>query len=244
MRANSASLVSIDFWNTLVIAHTGGDTRNDRRFEAVRDIAENHGIILSRKVYQKAHAEASRNFNKVWFNEQRTPGTVEMVKEMLHHLEFSVQEFELKYLVQVFENALLEGPPDLTPQVEEVLPQLANRYTLGVISDTMFTPGRVIRKYLHQKGISRYFSGFIFSDEVGFSKPNPQAFRKLLEPNHCRADESWHIGDLQKTDVTGAKNVGMQTILYTGITDNQEAVTTADYVLGTWEEIGELLLSN
>lgn len=244
MPTNTTSLVSVDFWNTLVVAHTGGDTRNNRRFEAVRDIAEKHGTTLSRDVYQKAHAEASRNFNKVWFNEQRTPGTVELVKEILHHLKFSIPESDLKYLIKAFENALLAGPPDLAPHVEEVLPKLASQYTLGVISDTMFTPGRVIRKYLDHKRISRYFSGFIFSDEVGFSKPNPRAYRKLLKSNHCRADDSWHIGDLQKTDVTGAKNVGMRAILYTGVTEDQELKTTADYVFESWEEIGHLLLSN
>lgn len=239
---NNHSLVSIDFWNTLVVAATGGDERHRVRIEALREVAGRYRGELADHEFQAAKQEASKRFDQVWLGEQRTPTTLELVQNVVNYLNLPVSQDETAYLVQAFEESLWDGPPRLVDEVEAILPELASRYRLALISDTMYSPGRVLRQYLDNHGLLDYFDAFVFSDEVGYSKPNPQAFHSVLRSTECVAERSFHVGDLQPTDIKGAQSVGMKAILYTGVTAGQDKETTADYVLGSWDEIGGLLL--
>lgn len=79
----------------------------------------------------------------------------------------------------------------------------------------MYSPGRVIQSYLDSEKLAKYFQCFVFSNETGFRKPNPNAYYKALQATKSIAAESHHIGDLMATDIQGAKNVGMNAILFT-----------------------------
>ena len=87
-----------------------------------------------------------------------------------------------------------------------------------------------------------YFSAFSFSDETGVAKPHAFAFRKVLEELNCSPDEALHIGDIERTDIKGAVNVGMRAIKYCG--DNsvfldkyRDDSTQAEFVTDSWLEI-------
>ena len=45
-----------------------------------------------------------------------------------------------------------------------------------------------------------------------------------------------HIGDLEPTDVAGAKNVGAASALFAGDNDRFLGKTTADYTFTRWRE--------
>jgi putative hydrolase of the HAD superfamily len=61
-------------------------------------------------------------------------------------------------------------------------------------------------------GLSERFRQIFNSAEIGFEKPNPQAFRRALEavPN---AEPIWMIGDNVFADVQGAEALGIPAIL-------------------------------
>lgn len=243
--SDTNSMVTIDFWNTLVKGETGGKIRRDVRLKALREIALNHVDALSEEEVDEASRRTSREFHRIWFDHQRTPTTAELVRHILNHLGIDATEQETAYLVESFEESLWEGPPDLVEGVEEVLPELACSYSLAVISDTMYSPGRVLRKFLESRGLASYFDGFVFSDETGFSKPHPEAYTLMLDQTGCSAEQSWHIGDLMKTDVRGAREVGMKAILFTGVTgekDDEDTGIEPDHICNTWDEVEDLLL--
>lgn len=240
------SMITIDFWNTLVEGKSGGKIRRDVRLKALRKIALNYVEDLSNDEVEEASRETSREFRRIWFDQQRTPTTLELVRHILNHLGIDATQKEMEYLVEAFEESLWVGPPDFVEGVEEVLPELARNYYLAVISDTMYSPGRVLRKFLENSGLASHFDGFVFSDETGFSKPHPEAYTLLLDQAGCSARHSWHIGDLMKTDIRGAKQVGMKAILFTGVKGredyNDDSDVEPDHICDSWEEIGELLL--
>jgi len=70
-----------------------------------------------------------------------------------------------------------------------------------------------------------HFDHWSFSDEVGWYKPAPQIFEHALaglggiEPEHAA-----HVGDLRRTDVAGAKAMGMVAVRYRGVFDNAQVV--------------------
>ena len=243
--AKNDSLVSIDFWDTLVIASEGGKKRRQVRHEALCEISEEYVRNLPDTEIEAATQEASEEFHRVWFNQQRTPTAEELISNILGNLGIPATKEEMDYLVKVFEESLMDGPPELVPDAKETIAELDDNYKLALISDTMYSPGRVLRQFLDQNDLIGYFDDFIFSDETGFSKPNPEAYTRILEATGCRADESYHIGDRLNTDVKGAREVGMKAIYFTGVSGKSNGIDEnidPDFTCGSWREIREILL--
>jgi FMN phosphatase YigB (HAD superfamily) len=85
-----------------------------------------------------------------------------------------------------------------------------------------------------------YFSGFAFSDEIGVTKPNEQAFRCALAGMQLPPERVVHIGDLPNTDICGAKAVGMKAILINGISGRREECG-ADAVVSDYAALRQVL---
>lgn len=114
----------------------------------------------------------------------------------------------------------------------------------ALICDTGFTPGRVVRRLLRDHGIE--LDHHFFSDEVGAPKPYPPIFKAALEATGSAPETAVHIGDLRRTDITGARNAGMSTIRFAGMHDDgwaTEEITgdEADAVAHSWPEATDLL---
>lgn len=245
--SKNQGMVSIDFWDTLVDAAKGGKKRRKIRHEALCEISEGYVQEFPSAEIDAATKEASEEFNRIWFNQQRTPKAEELINKILINLGIPATKMEMDYLVKVFEESLLEGQPEILDGAKETIESLTGKYRVTLISDTMYSPGRVIRSFLQNNDLLDHFDSFLFSDEAGFSKPNPKAFHKMLKDTGCDAELSYHVGDRLNTDIAGAKKVGMQAILFTGIsmkgkaTDPKE-IAEPDYRCSSWQEVHELLL--
>jgi putative hydrolase of the HAD superfamily len=237
-------LICIDFWNTLVRATSNGEVRRQVRHDALARLAVAYNTGITKEKVGEANQLASRRFDEIWYGEQRTPTTLELVQIIMDHLELRPSREELQDLVVAYQDSLLAGPPDLAPGIHEALAELSGMAPLSIISDTMYSPGRVLRAYMEQKGIARYFSFYVFSDETGVSKPHPKAYRTALTYAKAEPARSWHIGDIQKTDIAGAKAAGMGAILFTGLSDNDRDNTTADHICDTWEDVVTVFRNN
>lgn len=112
--------------------------------------------------------------------------------------------------------AALAVPPEVFPDAEAVVAQLAGSFRLALICNTGATPGRVLRVLLDRFGLLRHFTAVIFSDEIGYRKPSPRAFYAALRGLGLQPGEVAHIGDNPLTDVHGAKRVGLRGVLLTG----------------------------
>jgi putative hydrolase of the HAD superfamily len=83
---------------------------------------------------------------------------------------------------------------------------------MGIVSNT-FVPGKILDRHLKEVGLLDYFPVRVYSSEVGFRKPNRRIFELALQQLDVRPEQSLFVGDLLKTDMVGARRVGMTTVL-------------------------------
>jgi HAD superfamily hydrolase (TIGR01509 family) len=233
-------VITIDFWNTLFDS-SNGDGRNDLRMATVYNEVKKHNKEISKETFDLALKASWEFFNKIWFSEQRTPAPIESIEFFWNYLGLPKDDEALDSIVYVFGNSILEYPPSLIPTPDQ-LTKLSKKYKLGIVSDTGFSPGTVLRSLIHKNGIYDLFSEFSFSDETGVSKPHPNAYLKILESLDVKPEESLHIGDIEKTDIIGAKKLGMKAIRYNGdptafVVKENSTESLADAVLFNWNDI-------
>ena len=99
---------------------------------------------------------------------------------------------------------------DIRPGTREVLMSLAQKYRLAVISNA---DGKIADVLAHC-GIADCFETITDSGIVGREKPHPAIFQAALQSLSTKPEESLYTGDVYSVDYAGAKNTGMQAVLF------------------------------
>lgn len=241
----SFKLITIDFWNTIFDSSSGLE-RNKYRLRALIEETDKLGFFIKQDELDTSMKSSWEYFNHVWMNEQRTPSSIDLVRFFWKKLKLEENQESMERISEIFANSILVHPPKLVNGVKEVLPQLKEKYQLAIVSDTGFSGGNVLRKLLEKESIIEYFDSFSFSDETGVAKPNKVAFQKVLNELNIEPSYALHVGDIENTDIVGAKSIGMKAIRFNGdtsrflIKDNPEK-TIADFETDKWSEIPELI---
>jgi putative hydrolase of the HAD superfamily len=114
---------------------------------------------------------------------------------------------------------------------------------LGIVCDVGMTPSHVLRQRLDGWGLLELFDHWSFSDEVGAYKPSARIFEHALaglgRPTPARVA---HVGDRLRTDVAGARAMGMVSVRYIGLYDDEdEGYTEADRVIADLRDLPKAL---
>ena len=100
----------------------------------------------------------------------------------------------------------------LFPKTKDVLTALKNAdYKLHIITNGFLEVQHI---KLENSGIKEYFDVILCSEEVGANKPAPETFLTALQMAKTNPQDSLMIGDDLISDIQGAKNVGMQGVLF------------------------------
>ncbi len=241
---NQPKAITIDFWDTMVDARVNGLKRQTQRLDALQEVGHATGTKLSTALIEAAYQAATETFYAQWKHAHKTLRTSDLVNLIWEELELNVDAALHQEVVTIFEEGLLYGPPQLAEGLPEALAWASNRFPLAIISDTMFSPGRVIRQYLASYDLLKHFSGFVFSDELGVSKPNPKAFKEAAYQLNTDPSTLLHIGDMPRTDVAGAVGVDAGSVLFTGIQNNETAAIQPHFLLHHWESLPNLLATS
>lgn len=101
--------------------------------------------------------------------------------------------------------------PDIKLQFEEII---AQGKSINILSNTGFIKGRSLKKLLSYYELADSISFQIYSDEVGFSKPNLEIFQLVFDQvnnsKKVQKSEILHIGDNSIADYNGAVNFGFE----------------------------------
>ena len=113
----------------------------------------------------------------------------------------------------------------LVPGTMELLDYLKPKYHLHLITNGF---QEVQHTKLSGSGLEPYFETLTVSEEVGVKKPNPEIFHYALRKAHATAEESLMIGDEMAVDIDGAREAGMDTLLFHPTEDRVEGERTYD----------------
>src|SRR5207249_4289937 len=99
------------------------------------------------------------------------------------------------------------------------------------------TPGHLVRGMLDDAGLLKYLEFQAFSDEVGVPKPGNEIFAKALVELGVRPSEAIHVGDLKRTDIAGARDIGMHAARFRGVHDDKSDASDAHIILDRHEQL-------
>ena len=227
--------VTFDLWDTVIIdesdepkrAEMGLLPKPEQRRQLVWEFL-NKQAPVSKEMVDLAYDVTDAAFGQVWYGQNVTWEVPERLSVLLKGLKRELPDSDLAELIRLHEDMELEVQPDLAEGIVDAVRELSKTYKLAVISDTLFSPGRVLRRLLADNNILDCFSSFAFSDEVGCAKPAPRAFHAVAKDLGIDLSEIVHIGDREQKDVDGAHNVGAKAIYTSVVKDRGSADTKAE----------------
>ncbi|HWY20970.1 MAG TPA: HAD family hydrolase [Candidatus Acidoferrum sp.] len=98
----------------------------------------------------------------------------------------------------------------ILPGTRDVLERISRKFRIAVISNA----DGGIECVLSRCGIADCFESITDSGIVGVEKPRAEIFEAALNQMKTRADECVYVGDVYSVDYLGARNVGMQAVLF------------------------------
>jgi HAD superfamily hydrolase (TIGR01549 family) len=202
-------VITFDFYNTLV-----------KFWPPLEDIQMAaclaKGLTVFREGIRRGYAKADILFNRANEEEPLSLRSPERRLEFFSNYEQAILETAgvpvTLGLAQELWQLAIAVPKQFTP-FEDTLPALTDLhqqgYRLGVITNLRADLGPLVR----QAGLEACLDFCVNSTLAGSEKPHPPIFQEALRRAAVGPDEVLHIGDQVRSDVAGARSMGMHAAL-------------------------------
>jgi putative hydrolase of the HAD superfamily len=226
--------VLFDFWDTLVpsadqlsYARAQGEALSKRLTEFGYSIKLDVMIRAFLENHQTCDEERKRT-------EIEVPVKIEVTR-LIEMLGFPESPKLIGKLTDAYQQVFIKYIPPPRPNAQQILKILKlSGYKLAVVSNTAC--GRCLHYHLEKHLLAQYLSATIFSDAIGYRKPNPKIFEVALAKLEVQPEETIHVGDNPYDDIFGAKRLGMKTILFSEKT-LPKTWAKADIVITTLKQL-------
>ena len=231
--------VTFDLWNTLL---TGTPGAVEIRSRFWREVIVERGLDIGDDLLHGTLSMLPTRFDEEW-RAGRQYGPTEALADCFTAFGDRLASEDRDALAAAFEAASYELKVAPVADAADVLSAVAaTGVAVGIISDTNLAVGRHLRTYLDQHRILRHVTFAAFSDEVGVYKPDPAIFRVALDGLGIDDPTTVaHVGDLMRTDVAGARAMGMVTVRFRGVVDDPEDGAEADHVIDRLADLSVVL---
>jgi putative hydrolase of the HAD superfamily len=241
--------IGFDLFNTLIMAEPGA--LDEAMTRLMGGLAKN-GLLPELEPFKKAYRDAAiqcitqanqdgiETHNRFW------------ISAALQHLGYAIapEDERISSAIEFYFSAFLDfchPVPDTLP----MLKTLKGPYRLALLSNFTHTPAAV--KLVHHLGLSRFFEVVLISGDIGYRKPHPLIFQKLIDALGGNKAEMLYVGDDPEADIQGALNAGIQPVWFTyardrgsplppGVTSDPSKVPAPDIPsISSWGELLALL---
>ena len=227
--------VTFDVGSTLLEDPDAESRKVERR--ALKHWLRSHGVVEKDRL-RGALASAGRAWSDA---DAGTPRVARKAADsIIDSLALVLTDRERASLRELMEEIYRQRPYYAAEGVADALARLEERgIGLGIVSNRGARPGRLMMQQLEANGLAGFFdpAAVVWSDEVGFSKPDPRIFSPCLSALGVPPERAVHVGDHKAKDVGGARQLGMATIRYAGIRDDEEDGPEADAVIFDYGEL-------
>ena len=228
--------ITVDFWGTLLFDGPASDNRyKTRRMRDFETILAGAGLRASAAALDRAYEESAVYLGRIWATDRDVP-VEDHVRAIVGVIDRDVARRltpeVLAALVDAYARPILLVPPTVDDGALGALQKLRDLgYTLAVVSNTMRTPGAMLRRVLERYGLLACFAHTVFSDEIGVRKPDPAIFLGALRALDARPAHAIHVGDDPVLDVEGARAAGMRVVQVTSASPAALASRAPDAVV-------------
>ena len=201
--------ISFDFYNTLVRFWPPLD-------EIQQAACQELGLQVSKEAINRGYSVAD-----VYFNQENA------TRPLATRSEEDRLAFFSRYEQIILENAGMPVSLDLAKQIwkmamsvpkdfitfEDVIPSLSALHSAGYRLGVLSNLRRDMDPLCERLGLAPYLDFCINSTEAGAEKPHAPIFLAALKQMAAAPGEAVHVGDQYRSDVLGARAVGMHSVL-------------------------------
>ena len=212
--------VTFDFWETIFMDTPELDRRRDQlRCQGLHENLAKLGVEVSIEDLADGFRESTAWLASIWKKGEQV-STLEQIRYIVNHATKNraillTDPEALMRIEESYWSPSLTAPATLNAEAPEVFQRLrGRRLKIGLICNTGPGPGHALRELMQREGVLDYFDATIFSDEVGYGKPDPRIFLTAAERLGLEPSDILHVGDNIENDVRGAQRAGMKTLLF------------------------------
>jgi len=210
--------VTFDLWFTLLPSNRELDRQWEKmRRKSTYQIFADHGFLFDNKRLKvkirtfDAEINRQRKLNGIDFStDEHIARLVQFIAPTALNNRKLHDQLKETYIFPILDVVppIGDGVPDMLATLKE------NGWKIGLISNTGKTSGATFRQLFQQFDILKFFDDCVFSDEIGYYKPNQQIFRAAEERLGLQFNELVHVGDMISADICGALGAGWQAIYF------------------------------
>lgn len=169
----------------------------------------------------------------------------EMLESMVAELPFLVSQSRIEQLVEIRNDRMKKALTCVHPDILYTLERLkAAGIKLCLVSNADI----IDKKYWDISPMKKYFDAAVFSCDVGMVKPDEKIYHFAMELLGVTAGESVFIGDGGSNELSGAKAVGMTTVLTEFLSvksrdTRDRIIKSADFITADFKEIYNIIVN-
>ncbi len=241
--------IGFDLFNTLITAHP--DAVSEAVMRLINSLQQ-QGFSFQENEFKKAYRETAiaiiqetRKDGKETHNRFWISGALQILG-----YDLGPEDPRIATALEAYFSAFMDYC-HLIPGTIEMLKRLTNAYSLGLLSN--FTHSPAARQLIDALSLRPFFDIILISGELGYRKPHPFVFERLIEEFGMETNEILYVGDDPEPDVNGALRAGIQAVWFTYAKDHH--IPTVPGILAsspekpqcevlrvsTWEEFLALL---
>jgi len=208
--------IGFDLFNTLI---TMDPQALDEAMGRLLTSLEGSDLSLEHEAFKQAYWESTLRFLKEARQNGRETHNRFWISEALETLGYKLppDDPRITSAVDDYFSAFLQYCR-LIPGTIEMLESIKGRCRLGLLSNFTHAPAAI--EIIKEMSLRPFFDVVLVSGELGYRKPHPLVFTRLIDQLGVEKNQILFVGDDPEPDITGAQEAGLHPVWMTYVRDH------------------------